>query len=199
MTPKEECEQMDTDSTNLWPDVIQAHYQRAWSTIDMVHCLLDKEDIRPGMEGFSVLEIPPHGSMLLWTYATCGMSKPEDKAPLELHLYSRTQDEGHIELLTAIANYHITGAPLGLWHTVNFGRPWMPGSQCDYGFISLPYLDGPRLEVRELGPVTVRFLWLIPMTFAEREYKREHGAEALEALFDQGGFDYSDPARPSLV
>jgi hypothetical protein len=48
--------------------------------------------------------------------------------------------------VTAIAHFHRTGSALGLGHTVNFGRPWLPTSSCTHGLGSLPYLDGPDLE-----------------------------------------------------
>lgn len=44
------------------------------------------------------------------------------------------------------AHFHRTGSALGLGHTVNFGRPWLPGSSCTHGLVSLPYLFGPELE-----------------------------------------------------
>jgi len=114
---------------------------------------------------FRVLEFAP-SSRNLWTYATCEMSQPTDEFPIELHLFSPTQSDQHIELLTTIAHYHRTGHPLNLHHTVNFGRPWLPGSLCDHGLISLPYLDGPRLELLQLSDSKhpIRCLWLLPIT-----------------------------------
>lgn len=95
--------------------------------------------------------------------------------------------------------YHVTGASLGLGHTVSFGRPWLPGSLCDHGLLSLPYLDGPDLEHLHAGGVHARCLWLIPITCQERDFKKEHGLEALEREFDRPGFDYLDPGRQSVV
>jgi hypothetical protein len=102
----------------------------------------------------------------MWTYATCSVSTALDEEPIELHLFSPVQAEELVELLTVVAHFHITGARLGLGHTVNFGRPWLPGSRCSFGLISHPYLDGPSLEVAR-GPAfrrEVRCLWLIPIT-----------------------------------
>jgi hypothetical protein len=82
----------------------------------------------------------------MWTYATSGMSRPGDATPLELHLFSPERSEQLVELLMAIAHYHRTGSTLGLGASVNFGRPWLSGSDCSFGLISLPYLDGPALE-----------------------------------------------------
>jgi suppressor of fused protein SUFU len=45
----------------------------------------------------------------------------------------------------------------------------------------------------------VRCLWLIPITRAERDYKKENGLEALAELFERSGFAFMDPLRFSVV
>ncbi len=94
------------------------------------------------------------------------MSQPNDQRPIELHMFSPLEADEVVELLVVTAHYHRTAAPLGPGHTVNFGRPWLDASECKYGLVSLPYLDGPSLEdleiasrpvaklARELGPCT---------------------------------------------
>lgn len=104
-----------------------------------------------------------------------------------------------VELLYFTAHYHRTGAELGLWHTVNFGRPWLVGSNCQYGFISLPYLDGPSLENLQTEHSVAKFYWLIPVTSAEVEYKKMNGIEALEGRFERWKLDYANPLRKSTV
>ena len=64
---------------------------------------------------FRVLEFAP-SSRNLWTYATCEMSQPTDEFPIELHLFSPTQSDQHIEFLTTIAHYHRTEHPLTSQH-----------------------------------------------------------------------------------
>jgi len=150
-------------------------------------------------EDFTVLRFSPSPKRSAWTYATVCMSQEHDEARLELHLFSPVEAAEHVELLTAIAHYHRTGATLGVGHTVNFGRPWLPGSLCTHGLISLPYLDGPELEVLKLNGITVRFLWLIPVTKREVEFKKERGLVALEAEFEKVEFDYLNPHRRSVI
>ena len=82
---------------------------------------------------------------------------------------------------------------------MNFGRSWFPESSCGFGLISLPYLDGPKLEWLELATTRVRFLWLIPITEKERVYKKAEGLEALEKRFEDAKFEYWSPARQSVV
>ena len=129
------------------------------------------------------------------------MSQPCDDVRTELHLFSEVKAEEHVELLTAIAHYNRTGNRVDLGHTVNFGRPWMIGSQCSYGLISLPYLDGPALEVLEMPDITksVRCLWLLPITKAEVDYKKRYGVEALEHKLEESHFSYLDAGRRSVV
>ena len=149
---------------------------------------------------FCVLEFPPFGDRDMWTYATCCMSEPEDDRKIEVHLFSPEKNREHVELLTALAHYHRTGARVACGDTVNFGRPWFPEGTCDHGLLSLPYLDGPNLEWLHLpNGDSVRFLWLVPITAEERAFKMEHGAEELEARLEQAGFNYLDPKRPSVV
>jgi hypothetical protein len=45
----------------------------------------------------------------------------------------------------------------------------------------------------------IRFLWLIPITKQEVEYKKANGADALERLFEEVSFNYIDPFRQSVV
>lgn len=149
-------------------------------------------------ESFRIFEFGP-GRHRSWIYATSCMSPSSDEHPLELHLFSRHRSPSLSEPLTAVAHYHRTGARLGLRHSVNFGRPWLRGSLCDHGVISLPYLDGPDLEWFHIGPARVRCLWLIPVTTSEVESAKASGFDALETSFEQSRFDYLDAARAAVA
>jgi hypothetical protein len=127
------------------------------------------------------------------------MSQPEDERRIELYIESPVESQQIVELLNMTAHYHRTEKPLWLGHTVNFGKPWLPGSECDHGLISLPYLEGPRLENATVQGADVRVLWLIPITKDERDFKKTRGLEALEQLFEKRNFNYVNPARPSVV
>jgi len=135
-----------------------------------------------------VFEYAPSEKTFCWVYATCGMTPRGEAALLELFLMSPCQAEEHVELLTAIAHYHQTGAPLDLGHTVNFGRPWLKDSQCSFGLISLPYPFGPKLENARAAGTDVRVLWLLTA-----------GLAALEELFEKQQFNHLDSMRSSVV
>jgi hypothetical protein len=138
----------------------------------------------------------------MWTYATVGMSiRPEAGKDhgLEFHLFAPDASEAHVELLTVIAHFHLTGDPLGWGHTVSFGRPWHPASRCSYGLTSLPYLDGPHLEWLGATGSSTRFLWLVPITREESGLVISDGVAALEERLEKASFDYLNPERPSVV
>ena len=182
---------------NTYQKAIQDHYIKNWSTpIDEARWNRGPVDALP--EDFRVLAFARSPEMT--AYATRCMSQPTDKDRLELFLLTRASQairSGLIELLTVVAHYHRTGQALGLGHSINFGRPWLPGSACTHGLISLPYLDGPDLEW--LAESHIRFLWLIPITEAEVRFKKSYGMEALEQEFEGKKFDFLDPMRASVV
>lgn len=127
------------------------------------------------------------------------MSLPADDKPLELHVFSPWETDQVVEILVATAHFHRTSTKLDVGHSVNFGRPWIGKSDCDHGLISLPYLDGPRLEHLPVETGTVKFYWLIPVTASEVNFKKANELEALEVELEKSAFDYVDPLRQSVV
>lgn len=153
-------------------------------------------------DGFSldIVRFAPSVAQPLWIDATCGLSDPGDAAPFEVIMFARTQDDLHLETLHVITHFHRTGARLGLDHTVNLGRGWVAGSQCDHALISLPYIGGAKVERVPLGDDKEgRGYWLIPITKGERDFKTAHGLQALERRLEEQRFDYADPRRGSVV
>jgi hypothetical protein len=181
-----------------WRGEITRHYEELWG-VKGVPCLSDTGPIHELPEDFVVLKYPPQGKHKRWIYATRCMSQPNDLHPIELHLFSLYESKLLVELLFSLVHYHRTGARLGLWHTVNFGRPWLVGSTCGHGFISLPYRDGPSLENLETDSSVIKFYWLIPVTRAEVDYKISNGVEALEQRFERWGLEAENPLRKSVV
>lgn len=187
---------------NDYATAVKEHYSSVWGRSPRSERRLRRGRIHELPDAFTVLEFAPTGTRSARTYATCAMSQPGDEERLELHMFGPSAGKtgaSLVELLTITAHYHRTGARLGLGHSVKFGRPWLPTSACDHGLISLPYLDGPRLEWVRIAGAATRFLWLIPITSAEVELKRREGLDALEERFEAAQFDYLDPARPSVA
>lgn len=182
----------------MWQTSIENHYTDVWNSAPNVWAF-NAGPIGQLPNGFAVLRFPPRDDRKMWTYATRCMSLPADDEPLELHIFSPFETDEVVELLVATAHFHRTSTKLDVGHSVNFGRPWIEDSECDHGLISLPYLDGPRLENLPIGARTVKFYWLIPVTSSEVNFKKASGLEALESQFDKSGFDYVNPQRRSVV
>ena len=180
---------------------LRAHYERVWGAATR-SIRLSEGPLWELPPKYAVLEFPPlvkeSGGRSL-RYATVGMSQPEDDRRLEVFIESPLQSHRVVDLLNLTAHFHRTGERLGLGHTVNFGSPWIPESKCVYGLLSLPYLDGPSLEKASALGNDIRILWLIPITKAELEYKKQHGLDALEEAFERANFNYLEAGRPSVV
>ena len=182
----------------MYQKEIIKHYIKNWQNEPQLR-LWDRGSFEKLPADFRVLEFKPNDKRDMWTYATCCMSQPNDGNPIELHIFSSKQDVQIVELLTMVAYYHRNTSNVGLNHTVNFGKPWQENSLCTYGFISLPYLDGPELENFNFKRNhIVKFYWLIPIMKQEVDFKIKHGVEALEEKFDNG-FNYIDPLRNSVI
>lgn len=183
--------------TEGYVQALTRHYSRQFGVAETLQWTRGPVQSLP--TGFRVLRFPPASPSRLFTCATCGMGASGGAEAVECFLLSPVPDESQVELLTVIAWYHATTARLGIGHTVNFGRAWMPDSDCTYGLLSLPYLHGPSLEHCDHSGGRTQVLWLIPITPEERAFKVLHGLEALESRFEAFGFDYASPHRPSVL
>jgi hypothetical protein len=146
-------------------------------------------------DDFCVFEFAPENGRTAWAYLSCGMSFDEAE-PIEIFLLSPRQAPELVELFYAIAHFHLTAERLGEGHTINFGVPWLDHSICDHGFLSTMETN---FEWLQQGEERVHYLWLIPITKAERDYKIAHGIEALDAKLDEHDVDCTDPLRKSSV
>lgn len=150
---------------------------------------------------FHVACIGPGPRTSLWTYASVGAWEASREAGGGLEFFvlvDRRDDEKNALRLAMTAHYH-HGEKLGEQHTFPLGEPWEPGCGLDHVLVSLPYTFGPELEVCEVPGGHVHFLWLLPITRAEREFKADHGLDALEEKFEEGGIEYWNPFRRSMV
>jgi Suppressor of fused protein (SUFU) len=107
------------------------------------------------------------------------------------------------EIVMIAAYYHANPEDasyrLGEGHRVPIGEPYLRGT-CDHLLLSKPYPYGPGLEFCHIrDDLHVQFLWLLPITRAEREFALERDVEALEQRFDDAAIDYLDPNRESVV
>lgn len=133
-----------------------------------------------------------------WCYTTIGMSDGGSDG-IEAFIATPDQNLRAVEFLYSLTHFHLTAARLELGHTVNFGAELWDGSNLDHGFLSFPYMEAPGFESFDCDAGRTTVAWLIPITSAERDYKKENGVEALELLFESRGLDYLNPSRASLV
>lgn len=186
---------MDRDT---YINSVISHYQEIWGE-DYRSLEWKIGPVHKHPPGFRVLEFKPGKKHNMWAYGSAGMSCEKHKQAIELHMFSPCQSDRIVELLTIVACYHYNDAMLGLNHRINFGEPWLESSRCTKGFISLPYLDGPKLETLCLKEVHVGFYWLIPITEDEAKLVDVEGIEGLESRFEKQQFNYLDPDRKSVV
>jgi Suppressor of fused protein (SUFU) len=60
-------------------------------------------------------------------------------------------------------------------------------------------VHGPEFEMCHWERGHARILWLLPITESERDFRGEHGLEALEQRFDDASLHYWDPQRAAVV
>lgn len=174
------------------------HYKKNWSLDNAYFISLEEGPMKSYNPHFTIMVNPPTEQRKMWTYATVGMSDTKDE-PIELHLFSDRENDDIAELLTVVAYYKLTENKIGLDDTVYFGKPFVINSNCEYGLISLPYLDGSKLENLKIGNKEISFYWLIPITKRERDFRWNDGIDKLEELFETKQFNYLNPYRKSLV
>ena len=149
---------------------------------------------------FRVLRIAPKSQGGVWTYVSvggCAATSDQDFG-LEFLICTESAEVRAVELL-AMTVYYNSGGKLGLGHTLPIGEPWLPGSVCNHLLLSLPYPYGPDLETCHVGDRHVQFLWLLPISDAERDWKVSSGLESLESRFDDVALRYWQVDRASVV
>ncbi|WP_329413568.1 suppressor of fused domain protein [Streptomyces sp. NBC_00704] len=191
-----------TESRQVAAGVFESHVRAFFvgHAVEAVGCDLGPER-RAAVPGLRVFVVAPGPRSDCWAYVTAGCwgAMQRDGDGLEFVMTAHVRDERFVELLAMIAYYHCTGHPLDVEHSMPIGEPWVPGSACDHLLISLPYLHGPDLEHCPLPGGRARILWALPVTGAEIAFRREHGHEALEQLFDEVAIVPTDPFRASVA
>jgi hypothetical protein len=138
-----------------------------------------------------------------WLYVTsgCWAATQREGHGIEFIVWG-TEDRAEHRWAQMMTAWYHSGPPtdrLGLGHTLPIGEPWLPGSRCDHLLVSLPYPWGPDLEICDWPGGHIQLLWLLPITRAERDFKAEHGLEALESKLEDAAIIPTDPHRPSVV
>jgi hypothetical protein len=155
--------------------------------------------IREQNRHFRVLRVAPETTADVWTYVSVGgWAATSADFGLEFVICTPSAEARAVELLAMTVFYNRDGK-LGLGHTLPVGEPWLSGSGCDYLLVSRHYPFGPDLQTCHVGDRHVEFLWLLPITEAERDHKVNSGLEALESRFDDLGLKYWQIDRASVI
>lgn len=186
----------------LAAEAVESHVRAFFEghAVEAVDCALGPGR-RVAVPGPRVLVVGPGPRGDGWAYVTagCWAATEKDGHGLEFVMTAHVRDQRFVELMAMIASYHCGGHRLDLEHSLSIGEPWVPGSTCEHLLISLPYLHGPDLEHCPVPGGHARILWTLPVTAAEIEFRRRHGHEALERLFDEAEIVPTDPFRASVV
>jgi hypothetical protein len=190
----------------------QAAYQRLFGkALSVSHKLIPQI---PQVDGFTSRR--SRGEQIVYSWVTGGMSDLEmtlpQRAPseaprrAELIFYCSEPSAEHINTLPWVAHFpHNSKSFLGYGHTMPSGNPPAPfwGSAVLDTLLFLPPIvtKDPTLPAElKLGGQPVHFLWLVPLTGAQCDFKLQDGLEGLMNLFRQHRHPYVfDPQRNSYA
>jgi hypothetical protein len=141
--------------------------------------------------GLQILEVGSGPKIGLHTYVTLGCWEAVQSGGegLEFVLSARDPDLSHAATLASVAARHCS-TPAQRLHrgsVVPLGKPWTPGSSCDWLLVTFPYPYGPDFEWCRWRRNVARLLWLMPIT------------AALERRFEESEVHFADPDRPSVI
>jgi len=155
----------------------------------------------PFVPHVDVFQYPPTAERDFWTLATSGMSDlpmtlprgvPREYRRGELIFYCDEPRPVYCELLRVMAHFpHDNKTWLGPGHTMPNGDPPAPLFEDTPDLDSLVFSasivspDNTLAERLVLNGDPVSFLWVVPITAAECEFKLQKGMDALYDLFDE--------------
>jgi hypothetical protein len=144
-----------------------------------------------------------------WTLVTSGMSnerqiEPEDgiNPRAEIFMYVKEPQPWMFSVLKAMAEMPFEDKTFLHWyHTVPNGMPMTATPSVLEAFFFLPpYFEKREIQDLKLGGDGVDFLWLFPITEAERAYAEKHGSEELERRIEEAKLaPIVDEGRASVV
>jgi hypothetical protein len=186
----------------------EQHYQRFFGAI--TEPVIHSTDIKP--VHIDVYQFRPTEGRQFWTLITSGMSNerqiepedcPEYMSPrAEILMYVPKPQGWMFFVLKGLAEMPFeVSTCLHWWHTVPNGMPMTatPSLLTSFFFVP-PYFEADGFTDLQLDGDKVDFLWMIPITEAEREFAVKHGSEALERKFGEINLSQVvDESRKSVV
>lgn len=147
---------------------------------------------------FRIRRIAPVDAGDVWVYVTVGAweATADRDDGIEFVLLSPVESPRHVETLAMVAHLHSHPQHrLAIGDVMPIGHPWLEASTADHLLVALPYPFGSTLELCQVGSRLVRFLWLVPITETEADYR----LEALETLLDHPDVNIVQADRSSVV
>lgn len=183
----------------------ELHYERFFGPLD--EPVMDSTDFKT--PHIDIYQFRPRGDRAFWTLVTGGMSDfRQPQIPVELHpraeilLYTSEPQGWMFSVLKGLAEMPFDDDTyLHWWHTVVNGKRMTAQPSLLTNFFFLP----PKCELPEFNTLVidderVDFLWMVPITDAERDFKLARDGYVLEELFAAKGVpQVIDETRDSLV
>ena len=179
--------------SNDYDDLIRVreeHYERHFGPLS--EPVMHSTDIK--VPHIDIYQYAPTDDRSYWTLITGGMSDyrqpgiPEGLSPrAEILTYAEKPQNWMFSVLKGLAEMPFDNETfLHWWHTVPNGMPMTaePSELTNFFFLP-PYFEGPEFDALKIDGDDVDILWMIPITDKELAFKLEHGAQALEELFER--------------
>lgn len=170
----------------------QRHYERFFGPI--TQALMHSTDGKP--IHIDIYQFEPTPERPFWTLVTSGMSnerqiEPDDcegqmSSRAEILMYVSQPQGWMFSVLKGLAEMPFDdNTLLHWWHTVPNGMPMTatPSLLTSFFFVP-PYFEALEFSELKLANDKVDFLWMIPITEAEREFAIEHGSKKLYGKFE---------------
>ncbi len=186
----------------------EQHYQRFFGALNQP--VTHSTDIKA--VHIDIYRFEPTKERPYWTLVTSGMSDerqlepedcPEHMSPrAEILMYVSEPQGWMFNVLKGLAEMPFENSTcLHWWHTVPNGMPMTAKLSLLTSFFFLPpYFESEDFANFQLDDDQVDFLWMIPITEAEREYAIEHGSQQLASRFEDAKMSrIVDESRQSVV
>lgn len=172
--------------------------------------VIHSTDVQP--VHIDIHQFAPSAERAHWTLVTDGMSderqptKAEDTQAIpvrtEMLMYVQQPRDWMFSVLKALAEMPFTDNTVLHWgHTIQNGMPMTQTPSLLTAFLLLPsFCEEEAFGELQLAGDVVDFLWLVPITEAERAFAVRHGSRELVGKFLSAGMPMAvDESRKSVV
>ncbi len=166
----------------------ESHYQQFFGALK--HPVMHSTDLKP--VHIDIYQFEPTSGRPFWTLISGGMSNDRQIEPVdcdermstraEIMMYVQEPQGWMFNVLKGLAEMPFDNDTcLHWWHTVPNGKPMTakPSLLTSY-FFSPPYFEPQGFTDFHLDGDRVDFLWMIPITEAERKFAIKQGSRNLE-------------------